>query len=78
MRYIPPEELEAARHDEPVGRYRAALAADGVLDGAGADAVDRAARDAVEAAFTAALADDLPGSDAAFTDIYADDRGVPR
>jgi len=78
MRYIPPEELEAARHDEPVGRYRAALAADGVLDGAGADAVDQTARDAVEAAFTNALAADLPGSDAAFTDIYADDRGVPR
>jgi pyruvate dehydrogenase E1 component alpha subunit len=78
MRYIPPDELEAARLGEPVGRYRASLAADRVLDGAGADAVDQAARDAVEAAFTAALADDPPGRDAAFTDVYADGSGVPR
>jgi pyruvate dehydrogenase E1 component alpha subunit len=78
MRYIPPEELEAARNDEPVARYRAVLAADGVPDGSGADAVEQAARDAVEAAFATAVADDLPGSEAAFTDIYADDHGVPR
>jgi TPP-dependent pyruvate/acetoin dehydrogenase alpha subunit len=54
------------------------LAAAGVLDGAGAEAVDQAARDAVEAAFNAALADELPGSETAFTDVYGDDRGVPR
>ncbi len=78
MRYIPSDELEAARLGEPVGRYRAALAADGVLDGAAAEAVDQAARDAVEATFTVALADDPPGRDAAFTDVYADDHGVPR
>ena len=78
MRYIPPDELEAARRNEPVGRYRATLAAAGVLDEAGAEAVDQTNRDAVEAAFTAALADDPPGADAAFTDGYADADGVPR
>jgi pyruvate dehydrogenase E1 component alpha subunit len=78
MRYIPSDELEAARVGEPVGRYRAALAADGVLDGAGAEALDRSARGAVETAFAAALADDPPGADTAFTDVYADIRGVPR
>ena len=78
MSYIPTDELEAARVNEPVGRYRERLAADGVLDGPGAAAVDQAARDAVDAAFTAALADDPPGADAAFTDVYADRRGVPR
>jgi pyruvate dehydrogenase E1 component alpha subunit len=78
MRYIPPDELEAARRDEPVGRYRAALAADGVLDGAGAEAVDQAARDAVEAAFAAALDAEPPGPTDAFTDVYADASGVPR
>jgi TPP-dependent pyruvate/acetoin dehydrogenase alpha subunit len=49
-----------------------------VLDEAGAEAVDQTNRDAVEAAFTAALADDPPGADAAFTDVYADADGVPR
>ena len=78
MRYIPPEELEAARRDEPVGRYRDRLVTDGVLDGPGAEAVDRAAREAVEAAFTAALAADPPGADAATTDVYVDAHGVPR
>ena len=72
MRYIPAEELEAARRDEPVGRYRATLAADGVLDAEAAAAVDQAARDEVEAAFAAALADDPPDAGAAFTDVYLD------
>ena len=35
MRYIPPEELEAARQAEPVARYRSRLIDDGVLDEAG-------------------------------------------
>jgi pyruvate dehydrogenase E1 component alpha subunit len=78
MRYIPPEELEAARRDEPVGRYRDRLATDGVLDGPGAAAVDRAAREAVDAAFDAALAADPPGAEAATTEVYADARGMPR
>ena len=43
MRYIPGEELEAARQAEPVARYRSRLIGDGVLDEAAAAAIDAAA-----------------------------------
>ena len=78
MTYIPAEELETARRHEPVGRYRAALVADGVLDEAEAAAVDRRAATEVAAAFTAALADPPPDAAAALTDVYADTRVVGR
>jgi pyruvate dehydrogenase E1 component alpha subunit len=70
MRYIPKEELEAARRAEPVGRYRARLLADGVLDEASASDIDQAAGTEVEAAFAAALAAELPDPDDAFVDVY--------
>ncbi len=60
MRYIPPEELEAARQAEPVARYRAALLADGVLDADGVAAIEEQARSAVDEAFAAALAAAAP------------------
>jgi len=77
MRYIPAEELAAARQAEPVARYRAVLLADGVLDEHGSDQVERWARDEVAAAFTAALADGLPPPEAAFVDVYGDPTGMP-
>ena len=76
MRYIPKEELEAARQAEPVGRYRARLIADGVLDDAGADDIDRSAGDEVESAFAAALAAALPDPGDAFVDVYGNTGGT--
>jgi pyruvate/2-oxoglutarate/acetoin dehydrogenase E1 component/TPP-dependent pyruvate/acetoin dehydrogenase alpha subunit len=72
MRYIPPEELEAARKAEPVARYRSTLLAEGVLTEEIAEEVERQARDEVEAAFTEALAADLPSGLAAKVDVYGD------
>ena len=77
MRYIPAEELEAARLAEPVGRYRRTLVADGVLDGAAADRIEESARSEVEAAFAAALAAGAPAPEDARQHVYADGRGMP-
>ena len=70
MRYIPAEELEAARTAEPVARYRSRLIDEGVLDEAGAARIDEEARLDVEAAFAAALAAGPPDADDAFVDVY--------
>ena len=70
MRYMPREELDQARADEPVGRYRARLIADGVLDEGEAAAIDEAARSEVEQAFIEALAAELPDGHEAFVDVY--------
>ncbi len=70
MRYIPSEELEAARHAEPVGRYRSQLIGDGALDEAGAVDIDERVKRDVEQAFTAALAAAPPDGDEAFVDVY--------
>jgi acetoin:2,6-dichlorophenolindophenol oxidoreductase subunit alpha len=70
MRYIPAEELAAARGAEPVARYRSRLIDEGVLDPAGADRINQLARAEVEAAFSAALADGPPDADDAFVDVY--------
>jgi pyruvate dehydrogenase E1 component alpha subunit len=77
MRYIPAEELEAARAAEPVARYRSRLVDEDVLDGAGATAIELRAADEVEEAFVAALASDPPTPGDATTDVYADPEGVP-
>lgn len=71
MRYIPEPELEQARRDEPVARYRLRLLDDGVLDEETAPRIDDEARSAVEEAFSAALAAEPPDPDQAFVDIYA-------
>jgi len=73
MRYMPPEELEAARRAEPVARYRGQLIDEGVLDQAGADQIDEQAQGDVEGAFAAALAAEPPGADDAFVDVYGVD-----
>jgi pyruvate dehydrogenase E1 component alpha subunit len=70
MRYMPPEELEAARRAEPVARYRKRLIDEGVVDQAGAEQIDEQANGDVEAAFAAALAAEPPGADDAFVDVY--------
>jgi acetoin:2,6-dichlorophenolindophenol oxidoreductase subunit alpha len=71
MRYIPAAELEQARRDEPVARYRLRLLTDGVLDEETAGRIDDEARSAVEEAFSAALAAEPPAPDQAFVDVYA-------
>jgi TPP-dependent pyruvate/acetoin dehydrogenase alpha subunit len=77
MKYIPPEELAEARRTEPVGRYRARLVADGVLDEEGAASIEARARDQVDQAFVAALAAPLPEGAEAFVHVYGDGPGVP-
>ncbi len=77
MRYVPADELEAARRAEPVARYRQVLLGAGVLDEAGTLAIDSRAEAEVEAAFAAALSAPLPGGTEAFVDVYADPAGVP-
>lgn len=77
MRYIPADELEAARAGEPIGRYRSRLIADGVLDEASASAVERRATDEVEQAFVAALDADPPSAASAATDVYDVASGMP-
>jgi 2-oxoisovalerate dehydrogenase E1 component len=76
MRYIPPEELEAARQAEPIARYRSALLAEGVLTEEIAEEIERQARDEVESAFTEALAADLPNGQAAKVDVYREGGGA--
>jgi pyruvate dehydrogenase E1 component alpha subunit len=77
MRYIPADELDAARRAEPVDRYRDALLADGVLDDETVRVIAQRARDEVEQAFAAALAADMPAADQAHVDVYLDRTGVP-
>jgi len=77
MRYLAPGELEAAREAEPVGRYRRRLLDEGVLDEAGAGAVEQRAAGEVDAAFVVALASDPPVAASATTDVYADPTGAP-
>lgn len=73
MRYMPEGELADARRDEPVARYRARLTGDGVFDADEAVSVAAQARDRVEEAFTAALADPLPDGSEATADVYWSD-----
>jgi TPP-dependent pyruvate/acetoin dehydrogenase alpha subunit len=77
MKYMPDEELAEARRSEPVGRYRATLLAEGVIDEPEAALIEERARDQVEQAFVAALADPLPDGGQAFVDVYGDGSEVP-
>jgi 2-oxoisovalerate dehydrogenase E1 component len=70
MRYVPAEELEAAKAAEPVAAYRSRLIEEGVLDEAGAADAERRATEEVEAAFVAALAAEAPDPHEATIDIY--------
>ncbi len=78
MRYMAEGELESARSADPVGRYRATLLAEQVVDEAAAVAVEEQAHEEVGAAFAAALEAAFPDGDEAFTDVYLDPTGVPR
>jgi TPP-dependent pyruvate/acetoin dehydrogenase alpha subunit len=77
MRYIPVEELEAARAGEPIGRYRTRLIDEGVVDESTVAAIEQRATDEVERAFADALAADPPATSSAITDVYADAAGMP-
>ena len=71
MAYIPPEQLEAARGNHPVTRFRDRLVAAGVLDEAGAEAIDTGAAAAVEAAWRGAMEAPAASPESALTDVYA-------
>jgi acetoin:2,6-dichlorophenolindophenol oxidoreductase subunit alpha len=71
MAYIPPEQLEAARANHPVTRFRGRLVAAGVLDEAAADVVDAEAVAEVEAAWRGAMEAPAASPRSALTDVYA-------
>ncbi len=77
MRYLAEGELEAARSNEPVARYRARLLTDGVLDEETVTAIEEEAEREVEGAVGAALESGLPDGADAFTDVYGDPAGMP-
>lgn len=71
MAYVDPAELAAAWTDEPLGRYRARLVEDGLLDDDAAGAIEADASAAARAALVAALADPEPGAAELLTDVVA-------
>ena len=77
MRYIPVDELAAARAAEPVARYRRRLVDEGVLDEVGATDIEQRAADEVEVAFAAALDAEPVDAGDATTDVYAEPSGAP-
>src|SRR5206468_1787742 len=77
MKYIPPEQLEAATARDPVPAFRARLAADGVCSDAELDEIDTSTQAAVEDALATVLAASPPSLDELDRDVYADARNCP-
>jgi len=71
MAYIPPEQLEAARSNHPVTRFRDRLVGAGVIDEQQAAELDRESAAEVERAWGAAMAAPAASPDAARSDVYA-------
>lgn len=69
--YRTAEEIEFYKtHHDPVRLWRKQLISEGVLDEAGADAIDRAAREEAEAAAAFADASEYPALSDIFSDVY--------
>jgi len=73
MAYVPPEELDDAWRDEPVGRFRRRLVEAGVLTDEGADAVDRECARLVTETLDDVLTLPEPGPDELMTDVVGPD-----
>ncbi len=69
--YRPPGEVARLREQDPIPAYRSRLLADG-FDNAELDALETAAREAVEAAFAHARAAALPGPEQAFLQVFVE------
>lgn len=71
MKYIPPDELEAARQADPVLRYGERLVAEGVAGASDVAAMEEAARRQVDEALVQVLASPAPTLDELGRDVYA-------
>jgi pyruvate dehydrogenase E1 component alpha subunit len=72
MRYMPADELEARRGDDPVAAYRSRLAASGVLTPSELDDIEAAAQRHCDAAFAEAMASPLADESSIDRDVYAE------
>lgn len=75
--YMPKEELEAAKENDPLPTYRAALLERGFFDDAELDAIEAEAKESVEAALAQALASPVPDPAELDQDFFADMKGIP-
>jgi len=71
MTYVPPDELEAAWRDEPVGRFRSRLMDAGLLTEDAARAVEEESASLVAATLEEVLALPEPGADELLTDVVS-------
>ena len=72
MRYMPADELEAQRLQDPVDAYRTRLATDGVVTPSELDEIEEAAARECDAAFAEALASPLADPATIERDVYAE------
>ena len=77
MGYVERSELEAAWASDPTRRFRDRLTDTGVLDPAGADAIDETRAQEVSEALERALSDPEPAADAVLSDVTAEVDGSP-
>ncbi len=71
-RYRTREEIEQWKLRDPIKRMRNLLIENGIIDEAGADAMDRAAREAIEKAVEFAQNSPDPGLEELTTDVYVE------
>lgn len=76
--YMPKDRLSAATERDPAPAFRARLLQEGVLDEAALAEIDAEVNAAVDDAFAFAEASPQPSSDERYTDVFADERLVPR
>jgi pyruvate dehydrogenase E1 component alpha subunit len=75
MAYVPPDELEAAWSEEPVGRYRRGLLDIGVLSEESASEMEKECADEVAATLAEVLTLPEPGPEELLTDVVAGSTG---
>jgi 2-oxoisovalerate dehydrogenase E1 component len=75
MAYVPPGELDAAWHDEPVGRFRRRLVESGLSTEEGVASIDAECARVVSDTLADVLTLPEPGEDELLTDVVAGDAG---
>lgn len=75
--YVPKDELDAALAKDPAPTFRSWLVAEGGVDAARLDELDRQAERDVDEAFVRAEALPQPDADQLYEDVFADKRLVP-
>lgn len=77
MGYMPADELEAARRDDPFARYRTWLLDNGHAGEEELSGIEERARDEVEAAVREAMEAPAASAESLYEDVYADRTGIP-